>query len=596
MIRRSLTVIALGAVSLIWPSVRVAWSQEPKAIIISRHLGISAVDTLRMTRDNSGAGVDNSTKLNAAMRNSAYKLPIAFPGGRYYLGVPTDTSITGTCLQIPNTAGYTFVGAGFTTGGGGGTAPKLATEFIYAGPRVSLASCSLSVSGGSPTVITIASGYTVSSQDVGATVEILGGSGNQTNGTYVITAASPGAGTWTLDRACATGDVTSLQGLMTYSLVRNAGWGTEFDMIAFKGSGSGNYHDSSRAHVGVHVVTSTTPSGNATGKTYYRRCAFQGFDSAVMCGLDYRNVGASTFTGETNTHADHQHFEFPWINNCLYGLHTRTGQSVTHTMLHPRILGIGVTVASTLTTRASDTAGTLTASSSTHYVATGSTVDVRWSGGTRTNVTVGSVSGTSIPFSGGAGDVLPAESTAITVTRRRGAFYYCERGGNSIIIAASVSGSTFDLIRLGSPASNHGGVSVIRTVLDAGTFNFRMLSQDFQRTGGRHTYVLFDGVDVANGTTFTLPCFGALGAVQLEVRGMTSLAAGSIRAIRATSGSQLYPKVALLGCGTVGITEIDGSELDEVFTSDSENVVFTAYGNTNSTGSAVWLPRDELIP
>lgn len=69
--------------------------------------------------------------------------------------------------------------------------------------------------------------------------------------------------------------------------------------------------------------------------------------------------------------------------------------------------------AGTLTTRSSDTAGTLTLGVS-HGVATSDVVDLYWDGGRRYGVTVGTVSGTSVPISGGSGDVLPAADTAVT--------------------------------------------------------------------------------------------------------------------------------------------------------------------------------------
>lgn len=63
----------------------------------------------------------------------------------------------------------------------------------------------------------------------------------------------------------------------------------------------------------------------------------------------------------------------------------------------------------TLGTFTSTTAGTMTASNSTHGIASGETGwTVRWANGTkeRTGVTIGTVSGASIPFSGGSGDDL----------------------------------------------------------------------------------------------------------------------------------------------------------------------------------------------
>ncbi|MBK8916313.1 MAG: hypothetical protein IPM64_17250 [Phycisphaerales bacterium] len=62
----------------------------------------------------------------------------------------------------------------------------------------------------------------------------------------------------------------------------------------------------------------------------------------------------------------------------------------------------------TLTTRSSDSAGTLTVGSG-HGITTGSTIDLYWAGGSRHNVTVGTVSGTNVPISSGAGDALPLQ-------------------------------------------------------------------------------------------------------------------------------------------------------------------------------------------
>lgn len=71
--------------------------------------------------------------------------------------------------------------------------------------------------------------------------------------------------------------------------------------------------------------------------------------------------------------------------------------------------------AGTLSTRTGDTEGVATLGAS-HGVTTAATVDVYWSGGVRYGVTVGTVSGTTVPLTdSGAGDVYPAEDSAITV-------------------------------------------------------------------------------------------------------------------------------------------------------------------------------------
>jgi len=71
-----------------------------------------------------------------------------------------------------------------------------------------------------------------------------------------------------------------------------------------------------------------------------------------------------------------------------------------------------------LTTRTSDTIGTATMDAAGHGITTGMTVSIFWSGGRRYNVTVGTVAGTSVPFSGGSGDNLPSTSTGLTITEQ----------------------------------------------------------------------------------------------------------------------------------------------------------------------------------
>jgi hypothetical protein len=70
--------------------------------------------------------------------------------------------------------------------------------------------------------------------------------------------------------------------------------------------------------------------------------------------------------------------------------------------------------AGTLSTRSSDTAGTLTLGTG-HGVASDTKLDVYWSNGTRVNVTVGTVAGNAVPITSGSGDNLPAQGAAVTV-------------------------------------------------------------------------------------------------------------------------------------------------------------------------------------
>lgn len=72
----------------------------------------------------------------------------------------------------------------------------------------------------------------------------------------------------------------------------------------------------------------------------------------------------------------------------------------------------------TLSTRTSDTAGTLTMAGG-HGLAENDRVDIYWADGVAYGATVGEVAGNSVPFTGAAGDVLPAQSTAITAGVRK---------------------------------------------------------------------------------------------------------------------------------------------------------------------------------
>lgn len=74
--------------------------------------------------------------------------------------------------------------------------------------------------------------------------------------------------------------------------------------------------------------------------------------------------------------------------------------------------------AGTLSAKTDADTGTATMTDVGHGVATSDIVDVYWDGGARRGMTVGSVSGTSVPLDGGSGDDLPAATTAITVAVR----------------------------------------------------------------------------------------------------------------------------------------------------------------------------------
>jgi len=68
----------------------------------------------------------------------------------------------------------------------------------------------------------------------------------------------------------------------------------------------------------------------------------------------------------------------------------------------------------TLTTRTSDSVGVITLSSGTGRLTTGQTgIGISWAGGYRTDTTLGTVSGATVPVSSGSNSVLPAEGTTV---------------------------------------------------------------------------------------------------------------------------------------------------------------------------------------
>lgn len=76
----------------------------------------------------------------------------------------------------------------------------------------------------------------------------------------------------------------------------------------------------------------------------------------------------------------------------------------------------------TLSTRTDNETGTLTLGSG-HGIATGNTIDLFWDGGARYTITVGTVSGTSVPIgadNSGTGDNLPAADTPVVASTRTG--------------------------------------------------------------------------------------------------------------------------------------------------------------------------------
>lgn len=95
--------------------------------------------------------------------------------------------------------------------------------------------------------------------------------------------------------------------------------------------------------------------------------------------------------------------------------------------------------AGTLSTRTDNETGTLTLGVS-HGITTGQVIDLYWSGGSRYSITVGTVSGTSVPIgadNSGTGDNLPAQGTAIVCSPR--VTFDCNMDASELSAAAILS-------------------------------------------------------------------------------------------------------------------------------------------------------------
>jgi len=105
--------------------------------------------------------------------------------------------------------------------------------------------------------------------------------------------------------------------------------------------------------------------------------------------------------------------------------------------------------AGTLSTRTSDTAGTLTLETG-HGVTTGSRIDLYWDGGTAYGITVGTVSGNSVPFTGASGDVLPSATTVIIAGKCNEAVFNVVGDNMEALLLSTSTSSGYAVIADGS--------------------------------------------------------------------------------------------------------------------------------------------------
>jgi hypothetical protein len=95
------------------------------------------------------------------------------------------------------------------------------------------------------------------------------------------------------------------------------------------------------------------------------------------------------------------------------GMQFTHSETVSSDLAVPFSVSCAAAKTGSLTTRTDDNTGTLTMATG-HAIPTGQRLDVFWDGGARVGMTVGTVSGLSVPIDLGSGDVLPAAATAVT--------------------------------------------------------------------------------------------------------------------------------------------------------------------------------------
>lgn len=104
-------------------------------------------------------------------------------------------------------------------------------------------------------------------------------------------------------------------------------------------------------------------------------------------------------------------------NMSLAGKSFNQAQTLTGEAAIVRESSLAAAKGGNLSTRTDNDTGTLTMDSGGHGITTGARLDVYWNvagvKGCRRGMTVGTVSGTSVPIDGGAGDNLPAQASDI---------------------------------------------------------------------------------------------------------------------------------------------------------------------------------------
>lgn len=149
------------------------------------------------------------------------------------------------------------------------------------------------------------------------------------------------------------------------------------------------------------------------------------------------------------------------------------------------------------------TSSTVTMTNANHGIATGNTVDAFWTdtGGVarcRYGCTVGTVAGTSVPLSGGAGDALPTGGAAIVL-------------GLETAFNVGLPGSDVSLLLIGASTSGHcqiqngAGTALVHQVIGSGAPVLWWSGQGITNplAGQTVAKIILSNADVAAGNAIT---------------------------------------------------------------------------------------------
>jgi hypothetical protein len=164
-------------------------------------------------------------------------------------------------------------------------------------------------------------------------------------------------------------------------------------------------------------------------------------------------------------------------------------RTLTGDALNSREVSVPAAKTGTLGTRTNDTTGTLTMVSG-HGITTGARLDIYWTTAgvyyARRGVVVGTVSGTSVPISGGSGDALPLATAALTAavpqeeeftlngddavalvcyTAARGTFVFAESDNTEVWSRVLLAGGVGNWLTNGPEANPVEGASVAKVFL-----------------------------------------------------------------------------------------------------------------------------------